>query len=144
MLRHLKVSNVALIEEATIDFAPGLNVLSGETGAGKSIVIDSINFVLGGRFSKDFIRSNAETASVEAFLTISHKSLIQQIALLGVEIDSDDALLIYRSHSINGRSVVKVNGKPITVGMLRNIAVLLMDVHGQHEHQSLLNPMKHL
>jgi len=144
MLEHLKVSNVALIEEATIDFAPGLNILSGETGAGKSIVIDSINFVLGGRVSKDFIRTGAETADVDAFLTISHKGLIEQIVALGVEIDSDNALLIHRSHSIKGRSVVKANGKLITVGMLRDIAVLLMDVHGQHGHQSLLNPTKHL
>jgi len=144
MLEHLKVSNVALIEEASIDFAPGLNVLSGETGAGKSILIDSINFVLGSRIPRDFIRSGAEAATVEAFLTIAHDHLVEQISELGVNIGEDRALLIFRSLSDKGRSVLKINGKPITIGMLREIAALLIDVHGQHEHQSLLNTQKHL
>ena len=144
MLEHLKVSNVALIEEASIDFAPGLNILSGETGAGKSILIDSINFVLGSRVPRDFIRSGAETATVEAFITVAHDQLIEQIAELGVDIGEDRALLIFRSQSEKGRSVLKVNGKPVTIGMLREIAALLIDVHGQHEHQSLLNSQKHL
>ena len=144
MLMHLKVSNVALIEEASIDFAPGLNILSGETGAGKSILIDSINFVLGSRVPRDFIRSGAEAATVEAFLTVSHDQLVEQIAELGVDIGEDRALLIFRSQSDKGRSVLKINGKPVTIGMLREIAALLIDIHGQHEHQSLLNPQKHL
>jgi DNA repair protein RecN (Recombination protein N) len=144
MLEHLKVSNVALIEEASIDFAPGLNILSGETGAGKSILIDSINFVLGSRIPRDFIRSGAETATVEAFITVAHNQPAEQIAEMGVEIGEDRALLIFRSQSVKGRSVIKVNGRPVTVGMLREIAALLIDVHGQHEHQSLLNPQKHL
>ena len=144
MLEHLKVSNVALIEEAAIDFAPGLNILSGETGAGKSILIDSINFVLGSRIPRDFIRSGSETAIVEAFITIAYDQLMEQIAELGVEIGEDRALLIFRSLSIKGRSVIKINGKPVTIGMLREVAALLIDVHGQHEHQSLLNSQKHL
>ena len=144
MLKHLEVTNVALIEEARVDFAPGLNILSGETGAGKSIVIDSIGFVLGGRMHKDFIRTGAESASVTAYLSIAHDSVIKQIANLGVDIDCDRALLIYRTQSIKGRSVAKANGKPITIGMLKSIAALLIDVHGQHEHQSLLDPAKHL
>ena len=144
MLEHLKVSNVALIEEATIEFASGLNILSGETGAGKSILIDSINFVLGSRIPRDFIRDGAETATVEAFITIAHDQLVGQIAELGVDISEDRALLIFRSLSVKGRSVLKINGKPVTIGMLREIAALLIDVHGQHEHQSLLNPQKHL
>jgi len=144
MLEHLKVSNVALIEEATIDFAPGLNILSGETGAGKSILIDSINFVLGSRVPRDFIRSGAEIATVEAFITIAHDQLVEQIVELGVDIDEDRALLILRTQSVKGRSVIKINGKPVTIGMLREIAALLIDIHGQHEHQSLLNSQKHL
>ncbi|MDR2183302.1 MAG: DNA repair protein RecN [Clostridiales bacterium] len=144
MLEHLKVSNVALIEEAAIDFAPGLNVLSGETGAGKSILIDSINFVLGSRVPRDFIRSGAEAATVEAFVTVAHAQLIEQIADMGVNIGADRALLIFRSQTAGGRSVLKINGKPVTIGMLREIASLLIDVHGQHEHQSLLNTQKHL
>ena len=144
MLEHLKVSNVALIEEASIEFAPGLNILSGETGAGKSILIDSINFVLGGRVSKDFIRSGAEVAAVEAFMTVSHDALVKQIADLGVDIDEDNALFIFRSQNTKGKSSVKINGKLVTIGMLREIAALLLDIHGQHEHQSLLNPAKHL
>jgi len=144
MLEHLKVSNVALIEEASIEFAPGLNILSGETGAGKSILIDSINFVLGSRVPKDFIRSGAEVAAVEVFMTVAHEVLIKQIVDLGVEIEEDRALFIFRSQSIKGKNVVKINGKSVTIGMLREIAALLLDIHGQHEHQSLLNPAKHL
>ncbi|MCL2573213.1 MAG: DNA repair protein RecN [Defluviitaleaceae bacterium] len=138
------MSNVALIEEAAIDFASGLNILSGETGAGKSILIDSINFVLGSRIPRDFIRSGAETATVEVFLTVAHDQLVEQISELGVEIGEDRALLIFRSLGVKGRSIIKINGKPITIGMLRDVAALLIDIHGQHEHQSLLNPQKHL
>jgi len=144
MLEHLKVLNVALIEEAAIDFAPGLNILTGETGAGKSILIDSINFVLGGRVSKEFIRTGAESASVEAFLTINHDVLSRQINKLGIDIDDDNALLIKRTHTAAGRSSIKINGRPVTISMLRDVAALLIDVHGQHEHQSLLNPAKHI
>ena len=144
MLEHLKVSNVALIEEAAIDFAPGLNIVTGETGAGKSILIDSINFVLGGRVSREFIRAGAETATVEAYLTIDREALARQIAESGVDIAEDGALLVHRSHNIAGRGAVKINGKPATIGMLRDIAATLIDLHGQHEHQSLLNPARHI
>ena len=144
MLESLKVSNVALIEEVSVDFAMGLNILSGETGAGKSIIIDSINFVMGGRMPRDLIRSGAETASVEVFITIANDNLIDEITNLGVEINEDRALLIFRSQNIKGKSVVRINGKPVTVGMLRDISELLIDIHGQHEHQSLLNSTKHM
>jgi len=144
MLTHLKVSNVALIEEASIEFAPGLNILTGETGAGKSILIDSINFVLGGRPSKEFVRAGAEAASVEVFAAVSDPRLVTQIAEIGVEIAEDAALLISRTQTAAGKGTAKINGKPVTIGMLREISDLLVDVHGQHEHQSLLNSAKHI
>jgi len=144
MITHLKVSNVALIEEASIEFAPGLNILTGETGAGKSILIDSINFVLGGRPSKEFVRVGADVASVEVFVTISDKRLAARIGEMDVEVAEDAALLISRTQTAAGKGVAKVNGKPVTIGMLREISSLLVDVHGQHEHQSLLNPAKHI
>ena len=144
MLEHLKVSNVALIEEVAIDFAPGLNIFTGETGAGKSILIDSINFVLGGRVSKEFIRAGANAAVVEVYVAVNHPDVTAQITELGVEIAEDAALLIYRSYNTSGKSTVKINGKPVTIGMLREVAALLIDLHGQHEHQSLLNPAKHI
>ena len=144
MLEHLKVSNVALIEEAAIEFVPGLNILTGETGAGKSILIDSINFVLGSRTPKDFIRMGADIAQVEAFLTISHPELVEQITRIGVEIDEDNALFILRSQNTKGKSVCKINGRSVTIGMLREVAAMLIDIHGQHEHQSLLSTPKHI
>ncbi|MCL2397136.1 MAG: DNA repair protein RecN [Defluviitaleaceae bacterium] len=144
MLEHLKVSNVALIREASIDFAPGLNILTGETGAGKSILIDSINFVLGARASKEFIRTGADVATVEAFITVSHNQLVEQISRLGIDIGEDRALLLFRSQNTAGKQTAKINGRPVTISMLKEISAVLVDIHGQHEHQSLLNPAKHL
>ncbi|MDR2167153.1 MAG: DNA repair protein RecN [Clostridiales bacterium] len=127
MLELLKVKNVALIEEVELEFCGGLNILTGETGAGKSILIDSLSFVLGGRVGREFVRAGAEFAEVEAFFR-----------------NDDEEILIYRRHDNQGRSVCKVNGKTITISMLREISAQLLDVHGQHEHQSLLDSNRHL
>ncbi|MCL2855319.1 MAG: DNA repair protein RecN [Defluviitaleaceae bacterium] len=144
MLEHLKVSNVALIEEAQVQFGRGLNILTGETGAGKSILIDSINFVLGNRVGKDFVRHGAEFAAVEAFFTVANIDVAARIAQMGVAIEEDGAVFIHRSHTALGKTACKINGKTVTIGMLRDVAGLLIDIHGQHEHQSLLNFSKHL
>jgi len=143
MLELLKVQNVALIEEAEIRFAKGLNILSGETGAGKSILIDSINFVLGQRANIDIIRTGAEAAQVEAFLVCSENAA-HLIRDMGIDIDDDLGLLLLRNINTSGKSVCRANGKMITTGMMREISALLIDIHGQHEHQSLLSPKRHL
>ena len=110
MLEQLKVQNIALIEEAEIQFAPGLNILSGETGAGKSILIDSINFVLGSRANAEIIRSGAEIAQVEAFLTVSETAAVQ-IRDIGIEIGEDLGLLLFRNINTHGRTHCRANGK---------------------------------
>lgn len=144
MLESLKIQNVALIDKLEIDFGRGLNILSGETGAGKSIIIDSINFVLGERTGKDFIRSGETQASVEAFLYIEDEAVFGSFADMGIEPEEDKSLLLFRSITEDGKNVCRVNGKTVTIGMLKEISSLLIDVHGQHEHQSLLNASRHI
>jgi len=143
MLSQLHIENVALIEEADISFHEGLNILSGETGAGKTILIDSILFLLGARPNKDFIRSGASAASVEGLLSIISPLNRDAAANLGFEPDEDGNIFIARTLNDQGRSVCRVNGRGTSVGMLREVSSLLIDVHGQHEHQSLLNPATH-
>lgn len=144
MLQELYVSNVALIEEARLAFGAGLNILSGETGAGKSILIDALGFALGARADKELIRNGAQIAVVEALFSVRHKDVIEQIKEIGVEIEDDGAVFLHRSYTLAGKSVCKVNGKTITLGMLRDVCAKLIDVHGQHEHQSLLSQAKHI
>jgi len=144
MLSFLRIQNVALIHMLEISFGGRLNILSGETGAGKSIIIDSINFVLGERMGKNFIRSGETMAEVEALITIGDTSVAAALRALGVSMEEDDALLLYRSVTDSGRSTCRVNGRVVTIGMLKEISALLIDIHGQHEHQSLLNPARHI
>ena len=144
MLQQLYIKNVALINEALIEFDKGLNILSGETGAGKSIVIGSLAFVLGARSTKDFIKKGEDYAMVEALLTLKSKTIKNEIRELGVDIDEDSCVLISRTFNKNGRNTCKVNGRPATLGMIKEICEKLIDIHGQHEHQSLLNPSKHI
>ena len=144
MLQQLYIKNVALINEALIEFDKGLNILSGETGAGKSIVIGSLAFVLGARSTKDFIKKGEDYAMVEALLTLKSETIKNEIRELGVDIDEDSCVLISRTFNKNGRNTCKVNGRPATLGMIKEICEKLIDIHGQHEHQSLLNPSKHI
>ena len=144
MLQQLYIKNVALINEALIEFDKGLNILSGETGAGKSIVIGSLAFVLGARSTKDFIKKGEDYAMVEALLTLKSETIKNEIRELGVDIDEDSCVLISRTFNKTGRNICKVNGRPATLGMIKEICEELIDIHGQHEHQSLLNPTKHI
>lgn len=144
MLQQLYIKNVALIDEALIEFEDGLNILSGETGAGKSIVIGSLAFVLGARANKDFIKKNSDKATVEVLLTLSSSIIKSEISDLGIEVNDDESILISRSYNKSGRNICKINGKPATLTMLKEIAEKFIDIHSQHEHQSLLNSSRHI
>lgn len=144
MLESLHIKNVALIEECEISFGGGLNILTGETGAGKSMVIDSLHFALGGRAGKDFLRRGQKSASVEALFLAENASLQEKLAESGIETEEDGSLLITRTLSESGKTVCRINGSIVTVGMLKEISEDLIDIYGQHEHQSLLNPAKHI
>ncbi|MGM9916595.1 DNA repair protein RecN [Anaerotignum sp.] len=144
MLEHLHIKNVALIKESEISFGEGLNILTGETGAGKSMVIDSLQFALGGRAGKDFLRHGEKQASVEALFAMQSEALQKKLEENGIQPEEDGSVLITRTLSEAGKSVCRVNGSTVTVSMLREIAEDLIDIYGQHEHQSLLNPSKHI
>ena len=144
MIQSLQIENIALIESLTIAFGEGLHVMSGETGAGKSIVVDAVNLVLGGRADKDLIRTGTEKATVEAVFDIAgNQTVLQQLTTNEIETDGDTVTL-WRSISRTGRNVCRINGTPVTLAVLRETADLLMDVHGQHEQAFLMNPLKHL
>jgi DNA repair protein RecN (Recombination protein N) len=137
LLAKLVVENLALIDYLDLDLEPGLVVLSGETGAGKSLVLDALSLILGYRASTDLIRSGAEKATVQAIFTVG--DLPAEYASLVEE----GQLIIAREVSLNGRSVARINGQLVTIGTLRDLGNLLVDLHGQHEHQSLLQVAKH-
>ena len=138
MLRKLTVKNVALIDGAEIDFTTGLNVLSGETGAGKSVIMESLNFVLGAKADKSFIRNGETEATVCAFFDTADCNGVNAV-LSDLGIDNDGELLIQRRLNDSGKNTVKINGEPATVSMLKRLAGVLIDVHGQSEHFLLLN-----
>lgn len=139
MLRTLDIENIAVIEKASVEFSSGLNVLTGETGAGKSIVVDSINAILGERTSKELVRHGCDNAYVSAYFDDIPPSVCEKIAEIGYEVD-EDTLLLSRRISANGKSACKINGKSATVSMLKEIGSLLVNIHGQHDNQALLNP----
>ena len=143
MLKYLHIENIAVIESAQIELSHGFNVLTGETGAGKSIVIDAINAVLGERTSKDLIRAGCDTASVSALFGELSEEIIDLLKEYDVEPDEDGNVLILRKLSLSGKGIIKINGKPFTASALREIATLLINIHGQHDNQALLNPEKH-
>ncbi len=141
MLTNLHVKNLALIEEAEIDFKSGLNILTGETGAGKSIIIDSVHFALGGKLSKDIVRDNAEYALAELIFAPESEQQLQAIRALDIPVEDE---IIMQRKITNGRSVSRVNGEVVTAGVLQELAAILIDIHGQYEHQSLLQKKKHM
>ena len=142
MLLNLHVKNLALIDEAEVEFTPGLNIMTGETGAGKSIIIGSINLALGGKLPKEMIRENAPFGLVELTFRIEDKRLKQRLSEMDIFIEEDE--LILSRKIVNGRSVSKINGETVPVSKVKEAAQLLIDIHGQHEHQSLLVKKNHL
>ena len=144
MLSSLKIENIAVIESADISFDIGLNVLTGETGAGKSIIIDSINAILGERTSKELVRTGTNAASVTAFFTSVGEKVKEKLEELGVECEEDYSLLLQRKISADGRNVCRINGVTATVSMLKELGKTLVDIHGQHDNRSLLLKDNHL
>lgn len=143
MLRTLSIENIAVIEKAKIDFDGGLNVLTGETGAGKSIVVDSINAVLGERTSKELVRTGSDFAFVSAFFENINATVYGELEKLGYTPEDDGSLLITRRISKDGRSSCRINGMPATVSVLHTLGKALVNIHGQHDSQSLLDPEQH-
>lgn len=144
MLFELSIRNFAIIENATIRFSKGLNIISGETGSGKSLVSDAILAVMGGRLSKEDIRSGADRLLVEAqFLDLS-KELTAFILVNGIDPEEDGSLIISREYNESGKSICRVNGRIITLTLLKEIAALLIDLIGQHDHQKLMSSEKHM
>lgn len=144
MLVNLVIDNIAVIEHTDIDFAPGFNVMTGETGAGKSIVIDSINAILGERTSRDLIRHGADRASVTAVFDRIPAAAAERLAAYGIPLDEDGGLIVSRVISADGKNRCRMNGQPVNVSALREITGELINIHGQHDSQSLLNPDRHM
>ena len=142
MLEHLHVKNLALIREAEIDFTEGLNILTGETGAGKSIVIGSVGLALGGKVAKDLVRPGADFGLAELVFSVTSERLKDRLKEL--DVIPEDGQIILSRKIMNGKSINKINGETVTLNQLRETAALLIDIHGQHEHQSLLQKKKHL
>ena len=140
MLKTLDIENIAVIEKASVNFSGGLNVLTGETGAGKSIVVDSINAIMGERTSRELVRYGADNAYVSAYFDDICDSALNKLKEFDIELEEDNSLLITRKISANGKSLCKVNGKTVTVSMLKEICSYLVNVHGHHDSQALLNP----
>lgn len=143
MLSNLYIENIAVIEKTTIDFGQGLNVLTGETGAGKSIIIDAINAILGSRTSKDLIRSGCDTAFVSAEFVQPSEQATALLHEYGFE-PEDGTVLIQRELSANGKGRCRINGRPTTVSVLKAVGVHLMNIHGQHESYELMSPELHI
>lgn len=143
MLLDLHVKNLALIEKAEITFEKGLNILTGETGAGKSIIIGSVNLALGGKVPKDIIRQGADHAYVELIFSVEEPDKREALSALDVELAEDGTLIISKK-IMAGRSVSKINDETVTAAKLKAVTGILIDIHGQHEHQSLLYKSKHL
>lgn len=142
MLQNIHVKNMALIDEADVDFGDHLNILTGETGAGKSIIIGSISTALGGKVSRDVIRKDAEYALVELNFKVNSPQILAELEKMEIPVDGDEVVI---SRRITGsRSVARINGELVSLPVLRQAAALLIDIHGQHEHQSLLHKDKHL
>ena len=142
MLANLKIENVAVIEKAEVNFTPGFNVLTGETGAGKSILIDSINAILGNRTSRELVRSGAQKACIWATFEAIPASVKKQLEKCGYE--ASDDLLLYREINAEGKGSCRINGMPATAAVVRDISAGLLSIHGQHDSQSLTNPALHL
>ncbi|RQW20844.1 DNA repair protein RecN [Bacillus sp. C1-1] len=144
MLMELTVKNFAIISSLTIPFEKGLTVLTGETGAGKSIIIDAIGLLLGGRGSAEFVRHGEKKAEIEGLFVMEEGHQLEaKLESLGIDVE-DDMLIMRREITHTGKSICRINGKLMTIGTLREIGQALVDIHGQHEHQSLMRADEHL
>ncbi len=143
MLQSLHVKNLALMEETEVEFGPGLNILTGETGAGKSLLIGSVNLALGGKFEKEMLRKGAESALVELIFTEDSPRVRERLLQMELEPQEDGTLIISRKMQ-PGKSTCRINGETVTARQIKELAELLIDIHGQHEHQSLLHKKNHL
>lgn len=147
MLIQLEVENVAIIEKINISMQEGFTVITGETGAGKSIIIDSLNALLGSRVSRELIRSGAEKAFVQglfSYVSDNDNKFNELLESMGIEPQDDGSLLISRTFTESGKNICRVNGTMVTVGMLKEIGTKLVDIHGQHDNQSLLRAEMHI
>ena len=145
MIVELNMSNFAIIDNLKINFTRGFNVLTGETGAGKSIIVEGISMILGGRASKDLIKSGKSKATIEGLFYLEEPKKINILLNdFGIDMDPNNYLLISREIHANGPSISRLNGRTVTLAMLNSITPYLVDIHGQHEHQSLLNSDNHI
>ncbi len=147
MLEELRIQNFAIIDRLELSFAPGLNVITGETGAGKSIIVDAVELLLGGKADAGMIRSGAERATIEgvfALRGLTRGLLLPMLEREDLLADGDDVVTLYREVRANGRSIARVNGVSVNQDVLREVGDTLVDIHGQSEHLSLLNPRSHL
>lgn len=142
MLQNLHVKNLALIDEIEVEFGDGLNILTGETGAGKSIILGSVNLALGGRYSKDILRQGAEYGFVELTFQVENEHQIRELREL--DIYPEDGTVVLSRRLMEKRSVSRINGETVPIALLKEAASILIDIHGQHEHQSLLYKKNHL
>ncbi|MFS0635941.1 DNA repair protein RecN [Mesobacillus foraminis] len=145
MLSELTIRNFAIIESLSVSFQKGLTVLTGETGAGKSIIIDAVHLLVGGRGSAEFVRHGEEKAEIEGlfFIDGSQHPVLEKAKEFGIEVE-DGMIVLRRDISRSGKSVCRVNGKLVTIALLREVGSALIDIHGQHEHQELMDETKHI
>ena len=142
MLQSVHVKNLALIEEIEVDFREGLNILTGETGAGKSIILGSVGLALGGRYTKDIIRQGADYGFVELTFFVEDERVRERLRSL--DIFPEEGMVVLSRRLMEKRSVSRINGETVTMALLKEAASALIDIHGQHEHQSLLYKKNHL
>ena len=142
MLVNLHVKNLALIDESEVDFGSGLNILTGETGAGKSILMGSVNLALGGRYTADMLRNGADSGLVELTFSLDNEEIIRRLA--GMDIRAEEGMVTLSRRLMEGRSICRINGETVSMGTLKEAAGLLIDIHGQHDSQTLLNRKNHL
>lgn len=144
MLLNMHIKNIALIDEIDISFEDRLNILTGETGAGKSIIIGSLGICLGGRFPKELLRDDTKDGIVELLFTVDNEYIRNQLADIDIPLNDDNEVLISRRLNSSGRTVNRINDSTVTASKLREAADILVDLHAQHEQQTLLKPLKHL
>ena len=142
MLQNLHVKNLALIDEADVEFTDGLNILTGETGAGKSIIIGSMNLALGEKVPKEILRNNDDTALVELIFQVKEEKTIE--ALRALEVEPEDDMVILTRKISGTRAVGRINGETVSVSRMKEVAALLIDICGQQESHTLLSKKKHL